>query len=92
MSCSNKKVYFSGNLHFNENQLKVSDIEGKIVLTPWSSTATPFDNLKKSLACPSLIHIIDISSGEVCQTTANWNKRCALRYQLLVRFPLSQRR
>ena len=32
--CSNNQVYFNGNLHFYENQLKVSDIEGKIVLTP----------------------------------------------------------
>jgi len=28
-------------LRFCENQLKVSDIEGKMVLTPWSSTTTP---------------------------------------------------
>jgi len=35
-------------LDFYENQLKVSDVEGKIVLTPWSSTATSFKKpLKK---------------------------------------------
>jgi len=35
-------------LHFYENQLKISDIEGKTVLTPQSSTTTPFEkSLKK---------------------------------------------
>jgi len=31
-----------GNFRFYENQLKVSDIEGEMVLTPKSSTTTPF--------------------------------------------------
>jgi len=30
-----------GNVRFCENQLKVSDIEGKIVLAPYNSTTTP---------------------------------------------------
>jgi len=38
-----------GRLRFCENQLKVSDIEGKMVLTPYSSTRHPFENLKKAL-------------------------------------------
>jgi len=33
---------FGLNLHFCENQFKVSDIEGKMVLTPLRSIATPF--------------------------------------------------
>jgi len=31
-----------GNFRFCEDQLKVSDIKGKMVLTPWSATTTPF--------------------------------------------------
>jgi len=38
-----------GNLRFCENQLKVSHIEGKMVLTPLISTSTPFQKLKKLL-------------------------------------------
>ena len=42
MSYSNNSAYLDGNLRFCENELKVSDIEGKMVLTPWSSTTMPF--------------------------------------------------
>jgi len=35
-------AYLDGNLHFSENELKVSDTEGKKVLTPQHSTTTPF--------------------------------------------------
>jgi len=34
MSYSNNQANLDGNLHFFENELKVSDIEGKMVLTP----------------------------------------------------------
>jgi len=34
MSYSNEQAYLDGNLRFRENELKVSDIEGKMVLTP----------------------------------------------------------
>jgi len=42
MSYSNNQAYLDGKLHFWENQFKVSDIEGKMVLTSLSSTTTPF--------------------------------------------------
>jgi len=34
MSYSNKYAYLDGNLRFCEDQLNVSDTEGKMVLTP----------------------------------------------------------
>jgi len=49
MSYSNNYAYLNGNLRFCENELKVSDVERKMVLTPWSSPTTPFENLKKTL-------------------------------------------
>jgi len=34
MSYSNNEAYLDGNLRFYENELKVSGIEGKMVLAP----------------------------------------------------------
>jgi len=44
------QAYLDVNLHFYENQLKVSDIEGKTMMTTQSSTTTHFlKPLKKTL-------------------------------------------
>jgi len=39
-----------GNLHFSENELKVSDTEGKRYWHPNAPPQHPFKNLKKTLA------------------------------------------
>jgi len=52
-------------LDFYENQLKVSDVEGKIVLTPWSSTATSF---KKPLKKRRMLVFLNSDYGAVKKT------------------------
>jgi len=47
MSYSNNYAHLDGNLRFCENQLKVSDIEGKMCWHPKAPSRHPFENLKK---------------------------------------------
>jgi len=56
MSYSNNQAYFNWNLRFCENELKVSDTEGKWCWHPEDLPRHPFENLEKTLALLFLHH------------------------------------